>query len=547
MRPAIVVINCKATSHGELVEFGAITLSATLCTSSKYSSLIKPTKEPVAIADPKCSVTPGMLKTNVPEFKDVADDIFKILHGKIWVGHGVIYFQQQLEQAFRTLDKPQSPQYRYLVDTNILLSHDATLKNMLPQGTTLELESLADAFGFQHEGRALEDAKLTLDIFRTYSTIATLERCFGADTGHMQQPIQYGYNQYPGQGNYFESAPVVPPAQNMQVQHYHYQYPQSMMVQQQQHPATSTTGQVQDGSSQQPNMMNTTQETPAKQPEALKSTNETAAAAPATAEKDQKLNSQQTPENHQQRLGTITTEPSARMPAKTDEKTTEEKPSTPAKPSFAALVRKNSTKKAAKPTRASLSHTPKAVEVERSLPSSGSAPTAGGEANQRPTNDAPVAPQSLGTSNTDVGATGTADNSEMKKKSPQKTPQKPAEKAVVNPDGWVVAGQRVRAKRDIRKERRSKDFKMKKLTEAINNKTRVWVLLKNNSKGQNQPQAVHPLSWSKRGTVVVQSSNPSKDANRDKPAHTFFLKVENIIELREQPWSVGGGLKKSPA
>merc|ERR1719415_515944 len=132
--------------------------------------------------------------------------------------------------------------------------------------------------------------------------------------------------------------------------------------------------------------MQPNQETPAKQAEVPK--NEAPAANSSSAPGKEAKPSQQQPDT-QQRLGTITTEPSARMPSKSDEKAAmEEKPSTPAKPSFAALVRKNSTKKAAKPSRASLSHTPKAVEVERSPTSSGCAPTpAGGEPNRRPTNN----------------------------------------------------------------------------------------------------------------------------------------------------------------
>lgn len=96
-------------------------------------------------------------------------------------------------------------------------------------------------------------------------------------------------------------------------------------------------------------------------------------------------------------------------------------------------------------------------------------------------------------------------------------------------DGWTVAGAKKMQAKNERLRRRSKEWKRQKLTEAMEQEKKVWILLKSIKGPGNQPKAVLPITWKRTNSIVVVQYH--------KEAKAFFLKIDNILEVRDKAWS----------
>lgn len=209
----IVVWDCKVTNDDELCEWGAVTVSRDgLYEISKESMLIKSSTPNPKKSSTTDKLTNTMLQNpTLPSFEQVASRIFETLNNKIWVGHKVTTYQRRvLLQAFNRIGR-QCPVSTVMIDTKILI------ENTLPQDkkfANFELETLADFYGLRHAnanssdrshgnmnspGRALHDAQLVWEVFRSYSLAKMIDRCLSGMENSKphappQNPGHYGHH-----------------------------------------------------------------------------------------------------------------------------------------------------------------------------------------------------------------------------------------------------------------------------------------------------------------------------------------------------------------
>ncbi len=158
----------------DILEFGAIVLDKTgLYEKESYSTLIHSERISQESIDYN-GITPEMVK-DAPEFKDVADNIYNILHGRIWAGHNIIQFDNLcIKESFERIGR-SAPEPVDLIDTLPLLRNTFGYR-----AGTMKLSTLGNFFGLgQERHRAIEDARMNLDVLKNCAMIMFLEEYAG--------------------------------------------------------------------------------------------------------------------------------------------------------------------------------------------------------------------------------------------------------------------------------------------------------------------------------------------------------------------------------
>ena len=154
----------------DVIEFGAIVLDNTgLYEKESYSTLIHSKKINQRSVD--CNgITLDMVK-DAPKFKDVADNIFDVLNGRIWAGHNIVSFDNvRIRESFKKIRK-KAPEPSGIIDTLPLLR-----RHFGTRAGDMKLASLGNYFGLgQERHRAIEDCKMNLDILKNCGMILFLE------------------------------------------------------------------------------------------------------------------------------------------------------------------------------------------------------------------------------------------------------------------------------------------------------------------------------------------------------------------------------------
>ncbi|CAN6288866.1 unnamed protein product [Urochloa humidicola] len=106
-----------------LLEFGAVVVCPRrLVEVASFSTLVRPADPYRAVPTARCSgITPDAV-ARAPPFRAVADDIYSILHGRVWAGHNIVEFDSGIIwEAFAEIGRPP-PEPTGMIDTLPLLA-----------------------------------------------------------------------------------------------------------------------------------------------------------------------------------------------------------------------------------------------------------------------------------------------------------------------------------------------------------------------------------------------------------------------------------------
>jgi len=160
-----------------MIEFGAVVLDKTgLYEKECFSTLIRPNPDkvyaPISKRSVDCNGITDRMVAKAPSFSDVSDQIYKILHGRIWAGHNIVRFDnRRIEEEFKAIGK-QPPTPKGIIDTLPLLRRTFGKE----RAGNLKMATLGHYFGLGAERhRALEDARMNINVLQRCATVLFLE------------------------------------------------------------------------------------------------------------------------------------------------------------------------------------------------------------------------------------------------------------------------------------------------------------------------------------------------------------------------------------
>ncbi|EFH51419.1 predicted protein [Arabidopsis lyrata subsp. lyrata] len=165
----------------DVIEFAVLIVdSKTLEAVYNYETFIKPSDGVVSkFRDRPNGITKAKLQ-RAPTFLDVHEDIFKVLHGGIWIGHNIIRTDiPLLLKMYRRHNLPEKriPSFRYKIDTLKWLEG-----NFLGKTQGLKLNELGKFFKLEEQThRSLEDCDLNLQVFKLCLCVIGMEKMFDSE------------------------------------------------------------------------------------------------------------------------------------------------------------------------------------------------------------------------------------------------------------------------------------------------------------------------------------------------------------------------------
>ncbi|XP_062201363.1 protein NEN1-like [Phragmites australis] len=157
-----------------LLEFGAILVCPRrLVEVASYATLVRP-------ADPASAVSAASVRCNgitrdavsgAPSFRDVADAIYDLLHGRVWAGHNIVRFDSaRIREAYSEISLPP-PEPKGFIDTLPLLT-----QRFGRRAGDMKMASLANYFGLgRQRHRSLDDVRMNLEVLKYCATVLFLE------------------------------------------------------------------------------------------------------------------------------------------------------------------------------------------------------------------------------------------------------------------------------------------------------------------------------------------------------------------------------------
>jgi DNA polymerase III epsilon subunit-like protein len=158
----------------DVIEFGGIALEESgLFEIESFSTLIR--SDRINDESVGCNGITLAMVADAPSFADVADRIFAIMDGQIWVGHNINAFDNtHIRKAFSRIGR-KPPEPRMCIDTLPLLR-----KTFGKRAGDMKMASLGNYFGLGKERhRAIEDCRMTVEVLKSCSTILFLEEEVG--------------------------------------------------------------------------------------------------------------------------------------------------------------------------------------------------------------------------------------------------------------------------------------------------------------------------------------------------------------------------------
>ncbi|XP_047956905.1 protein NEN4 [Salvia hispanica] len=154
-------------------EFGAIVVCPRkLVELESYCTLIRPGDLSAVGARP--ARPDGITRKEAaaaPPFAEVADEIFKILDGRIWAGHNIQRFDcVRIKEMFGDIDKP-APSPAGIIDSLGVLR-----EKFGRRAGNMKMATLADYFGLgEQKHRSLDDVRMNLEVLKHCATVLFLE------------------------------------------------------------------------------------------------------------------------------------------------------------------------------------------------------------------------------------------------------------------------------------------------------------------------------------------------------------------------------------
>eukprot|EP00466_Bigelowiella_natans_P000923 jgi/Bigna1/74967/fgenesh1_pg.32_\ len=166
-----------------MLEFGAVVVDKIgLYEKECFSTLIKPTtgsnefmenSAPITKRSIDCNGITDRIVQNAPSFKEVADQIFRIMDGRVWAGHNIIRFDnRRIVEEFKKIGR-DPPKPKALIDTLPLLRRTFGSE----RAGNLKMATLGHHFGLGAERhRALEDTRMNIEVLQRCATVLFLEQ-----------------------------------------------------------------------------------------------------------------------------------------------------------------------------------------------------------------------------------------------------------------------------------------------------------------------------------------------------------------------------------
>ncbi|CAH2044033.1 unnamed protein product [Thlaspi arvense] len=178
-RPEIAFFDVETTipfrpgQRFEILEFGAILVCPKkLVELRSYSALVRPP----CLSDitPRSIECNGITREDVkskPPFAAIADNVYDILHGRIWAGHNILRFDiPRIREAFAEIGR-EPPQAKGTIDSLVLLT-----KKFGRRAGDMKMASLAAYFGLGNQThRSLDDVRMNFEVLKYCATVLLLE------------------------------------------------------------------------------------------------------------------------------------------------------------------------------------------------------------------------------------------------------------------------------------------------------------------------------------------------------------------------------------
>ncbi|XP_010428423.1 PREDICTED: protein NEN3-like [Camelina sativa] len=156
-----------------ILEFGAILVCPMkLVELHSYSTLVRPTDLSLiaTLTKRRSGITrDGVL--SAPTFSEIADEVYDILHGRVWAGHNIKRFDcVRIRNAFAEIGL-SPPEPKATIDSLSLLS-----QKFGKRAGDMKMASLATYFGLGDQThRSLDDVRMNLEVVKYCATVLFLE------------------------------------------------------------------------------------------------------------------------------------------------------------------------------------------------------------------------------------------------------------------------------------------------------------------------------------------------------------------------------------
>ncbi|CAN6935623.1 unnamed protein product [Brassica oleracea] len=156
-----------------ILEFGAILVCPRkLVELHSYSTLVRPTD--LSLISTLSKRRSGITREGVlsaPTFVEIADQVYNILHGRIWAGHNIKRFDcVRIRDAFAEIGH-SPPEPKAVIDSLSLLS-----QKFGKRAGDMKMASIAKYFDLGEQAhRSLEDVRMNLEVVKHCATVLFLE------------------------------------------------------------------------------------------------------------------------------------------------------------------------------------------------------------------------------------------------------------------------------------------------------------------------------------------------------------------------------------
>ncbi|KAK9114292.1 hypothetical protein Syun_021089 [Stephania yunnanensis] len=166
-------VPARAGQSFSILEFGAILVCPRkLIELRSYSTLVQPSDlTAISAASVRCNGITKDAVANAPLFRDVAREVYNILHGRIWAGHNIVRFDcVRIREAFAETDL-LAPEPKAVIDSLALLT-----QKFGRRAGDMKMASLAAYFGLGKQiHRSLDDVRMNLEVLKYCATVLFLE------------------------------------------------------------------------------------------------------------------------------------------------------------------------------------------------------------------------------------------------------------------------------------------------------------------------------------------------------------------------------------
>ncbi|KAK9066563.1 hypothetical protein SSX86_013886 [Deinandra increscens subsp. villosa] len=156
-----------------ILEFGSILVCPKKLTElDSYCTLVRPLD--LSLISPASIRSNGITADDVvssPTFSEIADKVYDILNGRVWVGHNIDMFDcARLKEAYEQINRPP-PVPKRTIDTLTLLT-----QTFGRRAGNMKMASLAAYFGLGKQShRSLADIRMNLEVVKLCATVLFLE------------------------------------------------------------------------------------------------------------------------------------------------------------------------------------------------------------------------------------------------------------------------------------------------------------------------------------------------------------------------------------